>query len=434
MSWNIVLNEIKEIKKIFLSITQQVDEESIYNSETVCLLDWIKAIKESKDQNIAKKGEEYEKLFSPVKMNQYKHFIILKYDLLRLWNVVPMTPQEFWNYHNGFYRECRGLVIDLKNECLVLTPFRKFFNIGELEECSLETVKEKIKTAEIVEVTNKLDGSLCSIRYYNNEFVVASSGVINPEESKYIQEMTKFLKNNGNIQTMIRAYPDYTFIFEYISKMDPHVVSYDTEGLFLIGVRSTLDGQELSYGRISKMAEFFNVTMTDIENKGLEDILLETAKYASNEKEGWVINIDGQKYKLKCDDYLNIHNFLSGMAQNNIIIQAMAEGTIDDLCAIPKINKKNLEEVQEKVYEYIGLMNGLIKKYYEVAPSKDKKEFMLYVDTIPKFLQGYVRNYYLGYKNEFLKKICGYLRYTELIENLKILEEIAREENNNFVK
>ena len=30
-------------------------------------------------------------------------------------------------------------------------------------------------------------------------------------------------------------------------------------------------------------------------------------------------------------------------------------------------------------------------------------------------------------KNEFLKNICGYLRYTELIENLKVLEEIIKE-------
>ena len=49
----------------------------------------------------------------------------------------------FWDRYDGFYRECRSVVIDIEKECIVLCPFSKFFNINELEETSIENIQKE---------------------------------------------------------------------------------------------------------------------------------------------------------------------------------------------------------------------------------------------------------------------------------------------------
>ena len=59
-------------------------------------------------------------------------------------------------------------------------------------------------------------------------------------------------------ERMLREYPNITFVFEYISLKDTHVVKYtkEQEGLYLIGMRSNLTGEEYSYESILKFANY----------------------------------------------------------------------------------------------------------------------------------------------------------------------------------
>jgi hypothetical protein len=78
---------------------------------------------------------------------------------------------NFWDLYDGFYKECRSIVIDVKNEDIALSPFRKFRNINECEENSLENITRLMQSAKCIEFTNKLDGSMQSARYYNNQII-----------------------------------------------------------------------------------------------------------------------------------------------------------------------------------------------------------------------------------------------------------------------
>lgn len=44
------------------------------------------------------------------------------------------------------------------------------------------------------------------------------------------------------------------------------------------------------------------------------------------------------------------------------------------------------------------------KKYFNAAPKDDRKTFMIWVhENVPKKYRGYVRNQYLGLKNNYIK-------------------------------
>jgi hypothetical protein len=70
---------------------------------------------------------------------------------------------------DSIFREARSVVIDIDKEEIVCAPFRKFFNINELGETSIDVVKDNIKHAKLIEITNKLDGSMQQARFYNGK-------------------------------------------------------------------------------------------------------------------------------------------------------------------------------------------------------------------------------------------------------------------------
>ncbi len=54
---------------------------------------------------------------------------------------------------------------------------------------------------------------------------------------------------------------------------------------------------------------------------------------SSDEAEGFVINIDGYKVKLKYNDYVHIHKAISKLSSINLVIRSIADEKYDDLLA-----------------------------------------------------------------------------------------------------
>lgn len=75
------------------------------------------------------------------------------------------------------------MVINLKTEEIVIAPFKKFRNLNECPENDIKVVTEEIKNAKTVEITNKLDGSMQCVRWYNGEIFMSGSQAINPDMS-----------------------------------------------------------------------------------------------------------------------------------------------------------------------------------------------------------------------------------------------------------
>lgn len=327
-----------------------------------------------------------------------------------------------WEDKNSIYRECRSVVIDLESEELVLTPFRKFFNLNEVEENKLDNILEEIKNARRVEVTDKLDGSMQSARFYKGEIFMAGSMAIDKRDSWRLED--GYSKLTENHKRMIKDTPEFTFIFEYISIKDAHVVNYhkNLEGLYLIGIRNTETGYQLPYEMVKIISKHYKVPMADIENYTLDEILELSKTMKSDKKEGWVLNIDGHMIKIKCDDYVKLHRVLDKFSSINVIIENVAEDRLDDLLSkIPDLYKERIMRIANKIIDYKNKTNKEIEEFYNKAPKENKKVFMIWVkNNVPSNIKGYVRMKYLGKEFNVLKKGCGKVQGYKKLNELGI--------------
>lgn len=391
-SWNPIFNLVMEIKQDYISSFGRLD--------TLEFEAWLLKLNKQK----------YNDIFECLQVNQKDEFILIRYGLAEM-------QEGMWTDQNSIYRECRSVVIDLKNDELVLTPYRKFFNLNEVDENKLEFVSERLKTARKVEVANKLDGSMQNARWYNNKVFMTGSMAISQEDSWRLEEGYEML--NSDYISMLKENSDSTFIFEYISLKDAHVVLYKNEdqGLHLIGIRNTLTGEQYSYSDVIKLANKYNVRVVDLESKTIEQLLEDMKQYQSHEKEGWVLNIDGHLIKIKCDDYVNIHRLLDKVSSVNVIIESIAEDKFDDLIAkIPDKYKERVLNISKLIFKYIKDARENIRKYYNLAPKETRKEFMVWVESnVPQEIKHYLRNEFLGIEYNLLKRgTNGYKRMYDL--------------------
>lgn len=357
--------------------------------------------------------DEQKKICEPLQLNQSGELLLIRYG--RYSDVFSGESEydffDFWDMFDGFYQECRSLIINIVSEEIVLSPFKKFRNLGECEENSIDNIKKKIEVAKSIEITDKLDGSMQSARWYNGKFIMSGSQSLSLSDSWRLTDGYNMLVNDSKYVNMLKNNSEYTFIFEYISLQDAHVVLYDKsqEGLYLIGIRNIMNGEQSSYKDVLDIADYYGVKTTKLYDKTLDDVMEELDKYKAHEKEGFVMNIDGYMVKIKCDDYVNIHKILSNISSINLIIQKISDDQFDDLIAkVPLSYKDRVLKVANIIYDYIGNTDNMVKELYLNADKTDKKTFMIWVEkNVDKELKGYIRNMYLGNENNYLKKGQG---------------------------
>ena len=265
-NWNPVFEMIMEIKKDYKN---KVGVISDYNLET-CLAEL--------------NNEKYNEFFSCLQLNHHNGEMLIRYGIADM-------QQSMWTDEDSMYRECRSLVIDLVNNEIIAAPFRKFFNLSETEATNEKIIREKIENCKKLEITDKKDGSMQFARYYRGQIKLYGSMALAPENSWRLKD--GYSKITFNIEKMIKENESFTFIFEYISLADQHVVHYtkEQEGLYLLGIRDVYTGREFHYFEVEEIAKIYNVPMIEIQNKTFNQILEEMKVLQSDKCEGWVLNI-----------------------------------------------------------------------------------------------------------------------------------------------
>ena len=406
MTWNPVFNFIISVKNQYIEKFNNFDPVEFTGFKNI-----VEKMVSELDNDF------YKKIIQPLQINQWRTFVLLRYgrfsDIYGGEN--DITPANFWNIHNGFYRECRSVVIDIEANKLVITPFKKFHNINEGEENSIDKIKERIKNAKSVEFADKIDGSMQCARYYNGKIVMAGSQAINPENSWRLEEGYEIIYNNENYQKAIKHFSTKTLIFEFVNLKDQPVVRYDKseEGLYLIGIRDIETGIQHSYEDVKNHAAMFNLKFAGIKNKTFTEIQEEIKICSSDKKEGYVVNVDGFLFKMKCDDYVKMHRILSELSSPNLVLEHIRDNTFDDFMArVPEAYVDRVEEIARNIFKYIRIYDQKTREYYySLKNYNNKKEFMLLVEeSVPKEFAHYVKNVYLYIvedrykcKNDFLR-------------------------------
>ena len=380
---NLIRELLKEIKVEYILKFGQDDlyDEGIYGS---CVVRWVHCLN----------NEKYIDIFSNLTVKQSGCYVMFKYD--KFCKVFATNKfSEFWDMYDGIYRYCRGVVFDItsKDIDIVALPFDKFFNIGEVSDSSMSHVKELIDKSEYVEISEKMDGSLCFASKYNGVINLFGSNSLEAKNSKSLKIAKMLFDKDLNYSRMINENEGKTFIFELISQYDKHVVDYpsDMDGLYLCGIRCNDDGKLYPYSKVSAVAESYNVKHVKFYyGMSLDDALSSLSKYKANEKEGYVLNIDGNLFKLKCDDYVNIHKLLSKASSYNVIIKSIVDDTFDDIISkVPIIHRERTMRIYEKIVKWRNDRIDYIKTESDKLKKLDLADRELYPYIIKNYPKGY---------------------------------------------
>ena len=413
--WNPVYNFIMQIKHEFENKFGVVSYEKVLKDNPqgrdkyiTCVEHWIEQLQ----------NKEYIERLHPLEINQKGTLVLFRYanhtSNTEGEEEVNVFDNDFWDLYDGFYKECRSVVIDVEKEAIVIAPFKKFMNLNQTEEYSLEKVTEKIQKATCVEISTKIDGSMQCATFYEGDYVMTGAQAVDKENSWRLQGGYSRFMADENLKRMVRENPNFTFIFEYVSLKDAHVVVYtkEQEGLYLIGIRDKMTGMQLPYNHIITLGLAYGIKlMTDIHNETLEDVLNNLDNYKSNEAEGVVLYIDGFMVKVKYNDYTQVHRLLSMISAPNLIIEAVADNWIDDLISkVPDSYRWRVEILVNLLNEYVQEQNKIVQGYFidiiadMVGSTNSTKEFMLKVEEIvPKHYRSYVRNKWLNREINWLK-------------------------------
>lgn len=399
--WNNAFNYLMKIKNDYINIFGSLDTLSIA------------------DMCVRLNTKEYRNFLRCVTITNHNEFNLVKYSL------ILGGDTDLYTNSNSIYREMRGLCIDVLNDEIVLLPFPKFFNINELEETTIDIVKNQIKQANKFEISNKMDGSMLSVRYYNGQFILGGTGSLhlngnNPRLDECYSWLSDEYKN------MIAENADKTFMFEYISQNDIHVVRYaeNEQGLYLIGIRDVNNGYICYYDEVVDYARRYGVKTISMEDSSLDDLISMRGNYKAKEKEGWVLRVDDHMYKIKCEDYIEIHTLLTGKSSPKTIIRNVIKDTVDDLIAnVPSAYRKNIDTILQNVRLYLSIkVNQFEEIYKQYENIESDKDFAIEVNkTCPKEFRGNVFCRRKGYDCYFLSTRNG-----RLVKYYKILEFLGK--------
>lgn len=197
----------------------------------------------------------------------------------------------------------RGLILDAESgECIART-WPKFWNLNEVSSTKFVNLPDLPFTAQ-----EKMDGYLGIHYHWMGQHHIATRGSFNSEMAQWGEAWFKL-----NVQPLAMD-SRYTYLFEIIYNRKI-VISYDFEGLVLLGAIEKETGREMEHDRLSSEAAFMGVRLAPmLPEFGSLKALAEHVKALPADREGCVVTFsNGLKLKIKGEEYCRIHKIVSRM-------------------------------------------------------------------------------------------------------------------------
>lgn len=266
------------------------------------------------------------------------------------------TGAHIANEWTFFEQVSRGLIINRKTGEIVARPFDKFFYWLE---------GGRKVSGHIVSITEKMDGSLGILFRHKGEYHVTTKGSFFSPQARWA---TKFLRQHLDLSDL----PDeLTLLFEIIYPENRIVVDYgQTEDLILLAARNRFTGEYLPYfPDLFEMGRRYGFTLPAVYSfNSVDDIIAETGVIDSN-REGWIAEFsDGQRFKFKIDEYVEIHRYLR-MLDFPTIVQKIKFHEVDRLLEV--VPDAFLEDTKRWVGEIRDIINDLSVQVQAVYSTAD---------------------------------------------------------------
>jgi hypothetical protein len=308
--------------------------------------------------------------------------VVTKHDLL---------PLCILNYHqiesiktHPISRECRALVLDIRDFSVVGKSFNRFFNWGEVQE----EMKQFDFSDFIVE--EKLDGSLVLLFHFDGHWHVTTRGSFAQEKLQQDSDLTwkegilraMGLKNLDDLNNY-RLEKGYTYVCEFVSPWNKVVRQYKEPKLYLLS--AFRGNKEMPYDLLdthhstSKFSTLF-LRPERFRYNSIESIIAFLKDWSESDPtfEGVVIrDRNNLRFKVKSLTYLSLHRMRGSgdsiyLPQN--LLPFVLSGEIAELLTYFPETREKVNELQEIVEEQLGKLEQL---WLENKNAELQKDFAL---------------------------------------------------------
>lgn len=231
-------------------------------------------------------------------------------------NVLKYKRKVFYDgLWNEFLEECRGLIVDDEFN-IVSYPFTKIYNYG------IEKNAPKIYPDEMVQAVRKVNGFMVAVTWYKGDLLVSTTGSIDSDYVKMARELIE--PNIHRYRETCSENPRFTFMFECVHCLDPHIIP-EKEGMYFLGARRKELGSHITINHFSHhdfSAEYVPNMYAPME---YIEILAKHVKH-----EGFVIyGANGTATKIKSPYYL-IKKFVARNPRTDKLMRADIKQLIDE--------------------------------------------------------------------------------------------------------
>lgn len=295
-----------------------------------------------------------------VRSQIHPNLVLLKYDQIH-------SP-----FSNPLVRECRGLILDEANDWSVVSrSFDKFFNYGESYAASIDWSTAKVQ--------EKLDGTLCTLYFYKNEWHVQTLGnpdalgSINENEDMNFQKLFWDTFKEENYPLPPYLWQHYCFIFELMTKHNRVVVQHLKPQLILIGIRCLLTQKEVPVTPSTFLLTDYKIA-SDFLLSSFQEIQNTFRTMNPLEQEGYVIvDKNFNRIKVKHPGYVAIHHLKEGMNLRRIV-ELVLRNEIDEVIAVFPEWKTEAEHIKNSIFQ---LCSTLENEYEKIKHISNQKEFAI---------------------------------------------------------
>ena len=277
-------------------------------------------------------------------------------------------------------REARGIIFDSRTWTCVCRAFDKFGNYGEsyVPEIDWSTAF----------VSEKVDGSLMKVYWYDNCWMLATNGTINAFDANigdakgrtFGDLFNTALYNQGQTYFTQKLDTNKCYMFELVSPYTKVVVPYEATELYFLGSRDLTTGQEYTFADEPEIAALFR-TPRIYPMTSLKEVSEAAAALEWNE-EGYVVcDANKNRCKIKSPAYVRAHYVRSnGVVTLRRLISVILNNEVDEFLIYAPEWKDAIIELYIRIWS-LGDLAANCQMAFAQFPYDNKKDYYQFVSA-----------------------------------------------------
>lgn len=344
-------------------------------------------------------------------LSQEPYNLMIKFDgIFVMFNYNQLSS----DFNNPIVREARGIIFVVGEwDAPVCHAFDKFGNYGEEYVPDIDW--------ETVTVSEKIDGSIMKLWFWDGKWRVSTSGNISAKDSPiddvrrdnfeqvFWEGVNKHFPNSERFTTprlakwsatfnprlagwLATLDPGYTYIFELVSPYNRVVIPYEETDVYFLGARHNVSNNQ--WGCTEEDAKMLGVEMfprPKLYPLFTYDEIAQVASELPWNEEGYVCYDENfNRCKIKSPKYVMAHY----SRNNNVItrkhlIDIYLKGEVKEFLTYASDYEEQMNELIQLIEGYHLLLNSY-NSSIEYARALDRKSYAEQVSKLPKLLQEYI--------------------------------------------